>query len=605
VPRQFTGHAPVPHATQGENLAKTGVQGAFDMKIAAVDYASTHGWRVLPTLRKQALLSQWQHRASADLTTILNWPQWDRADGLGVATGGGSGLIVLDVDGPRGETTVDALQRSGRALPRTWSQVTGRDGGGRHLFYRTDRPLRTRSFKSEGLDIRAEGGYVVAAPSAHPSGRRYTSVPDVVASAPDWLEEMAGEAVEANSSTLALPKQVLTALNAPHGQRSEALFRVYRWALAVDMTDMEIAKLIMAHPVGIKVRSKADPLGWLLDDIQRYRLKHVESLGFSSVEHIEVTGAYVATLPSSARKVITCIQNLAVVRRSKEVTVSRGELAILASVSKGTVTNTLARLVERDSLLSLVGVKKTSGTMANSYCLRIPPQVIKGLDGEVKGGHLLTPTSPTTNLVFGGGQKMATLTPDPVDPSHDASRWQALGASWRYLEQLTEPKTRSQIEQELNASPRSARRNLLRLVELGLVVREGYTYRRADNWRDHLDTVAEEHGTAGRKDEEVQRLERERVARRMARTEYARAHGRELKYEQGPLPDNTPHAIRDKPHSAHQPITNQEGSRACQQEAQGHQEACSTGEVADGLAAARVVPVRLPRAARGDRQVHL
>ncbi|MEU1600632.1 bifunctional DNA primase/polymerase [Streptomyces sp. NPDC005708] len=497
------------------------------MRSAARDYANEHGWRVLPVRRKEPLLRQWQHKASADIATILSWPMWERADGLGLATGADSRLFVLDVDGPKGEETVARYRREGRALPETWEQRTGRDGGGRHLFFRTNERLRTRTFKEEGLDIRAEGGYVVGAPSMHPSGRRYESIPYDIVDCPDWLQEMAGRESDTSASGVdesGLPWKIKKALEAERGQRSKALFIIYRWGIGSGLSDLDIVKLIIAKPVGSKASTLSDPVGWLLADIDRFRSKQVDAIGFSPAEHIELTMTYLGGLSTPRRKLIVVFQDLAVLRRNKEVTVSRGELTVLASMGETTVKDNLKKLIERDLLLSRVGGTK-GGRMANTYRLRVPPVVVKALGGEGVSSPA-PPPAPLTTTVGRWAGNDTPLPPERMDPSHDAARWGALGSAWRYMDHLASPKTRRDLEGEMGAQRRTVQRNLARLVDLCLVVKNADgTYQRADGWRDRLDGVAREFGTTGRKEQAARQLATEREQRRIERVLHARSAG--------------------------------------------------------------------------------
>ncbi|MFC6015526.1 bifunctional DNA primase/polymerase [Plantactinospora solaniradicis] len=97
---------------------------------------------------------------------------------LALRTGVASGVVVVDVD-PRhgGDDSMTALIGA-RLLPPTLHVVTG--SGGRHLYYRhpgppvVSRPMPDRP----GIDIKADGGYVVLPPSVHPrTGRPYRWVP--------------------------------------------------------------------------------------------------------------------------------------------------------------------------------------------------------------------------------------------------------------------------------------------------------------------------------------------------------------------------------------------------------------------------------------------
>ncbi len=108
--------------------------------------------------------------ASADTATVRAWWAAEPSTNVGVRTG--DGLAVLDVD-PRdgGDETLDAyLENFNARLPATAEVATG--GHGWHHWFRTDRPTRSARL-GPGLDLKAEGGYVVAPPSLHASGRLY------------------------------------------------------------------------------------------------------------------------------------------------------------------------------------------------------------------------------------------------------------------------------------------------------------------------------------------------------------------------------------------------------------------------------------------------
>lgn len=102
-----------------------------------------------------------------------------------------SGIVVVDVDAQHGG--LDSLrepERAHGALPPTVEAITG--GGGRHLYFAHAEPaLHNRVGLRPGIDLRAEGGCVVAPPSVHPSGRRYAWVEarafDAPAPLPVWF----------------------------------------------------------------------------------------------------------------------------------------------------------------------------------------------------------------------------------------------------------------------------------------------------------------------------------------------------------------------------------------------------------------------------------
>lgn len=152
---------------------------------------------------------------------------------VGIATGGG--LVVLDVDvnhnaGKYGDETLAELEREYGPLPDTWMCLTG--GGGVHYYFACDDPaLTVGTGFAPGLDYRGAGGYVVAPPSLHESGREYEweaahtpagagAVP--LAPLPDWLHTMMleGRKQAPRARTEAAPEKI------QEGGRNDALFRL-------------------------------------------------------------------------------------------------------------------------------------------------------------------------------------------------------------------------------------------------------------------------------------------------------------------------------------------------------------------------------------------
>ncbi|WP_080797910.1 phage/plasmid primase, P4 family [Arabiibacter massiliensis] len=94
---------------------------------------------------------------------------------IGIACGAASGgLCVVDVDthNEDGKKSLRSwLEERGATLPET---VTARTGGdGLHYYFRSDEACKSRTGILPGIDVKAEGGYIVAPPSVHPSGTPY------------------------------------------------------------------------------------------------------------------------------------------------------------------------------------------------------------------------------------------------------------------------------------------------------------------------------------------------------------------------------------------------------------------------------------------------
>jgi Bifunctional DNA primase/polymerase, N-terminal/Primase C terminal 1 (PriCT-1) len=155
---------------------------------AALRYAE-HGWPVFPCEGKRPLVAHGLHDATTDRGAIERWwaRVWPSAN-VAVRTGREAGLVVLDVDGDDGADALHDLEREHANWPTTATVKTPR--GGEHVYFRhpgnTDVP-NSAGRLGAGLDIRGDGGYVLAPPSAV-NGRRYE--PDErarLAPCPDWL----------------------------------------------------------------------------------------------------------------------------------------------------------------------------------------------------------------------------------------------------------------------------------------------------------------------------------------------------------------------------------------------------------------------------------
>lgn len=146
---------------------------------------------VCPNAGKHPLTAHGFHDATTDKVEICRWwQQWPNAN-IGIPTG--DGFLVLDVDILKGgDESLAALQRKYDKLPETRQALTG--SGGRHYWYRLPDGVKAPCFNGveDGVDVRADGGYVVVEPSIHKCGNRYRwdgieGFDEPVAAIPAWL----------------------------------------------------------------------------------------------------------------------------------------------------------------------------------------------------------------------------------------------------------------------------------------------------------------------------------------------------------------------------------------------------------------------------------
>ena len=169
----------------------------------ALGYAKL-GIRIIPIKpgTKYPPINQWQTEATTDPDTITQWWTTRYAGyGIGIATGHtrNGHIFVLDVDDRdeyKGSDTLHDLEQRHGKLPDTVEAQTGT--GGRHLYFYAPQEIRNNAGTrlGKGLDIRGEGGQVLAEPTIHPNGRPYTWLHDQSpfdrkpAQAPSWLIDL-------------------------------------------------------------------------------------------------------------------------------------------------------------------------------------------------------------------------------------------------------------------------------------------------------------------------------------------------------------------------------------------------------------------------------
>lgn len=148
------------------------------MLDAALDYAA-RGWAVFPLAEgtKIPCIQGGFTQATTDEEQIrLFWSVRPRCN-IGIATGGMSnGLVVIDVDldndkGEDGYIALKAWEAEHGELPEGACATTPR--GGMHLYFVSDEPFSGSVNHEAGIDVRADGGYVVAPPSVREDGKTY------------------------------------------------------------------------------------------------------------------------------------------------------------------------------------------------------------------------------------------------------------------------------------------------------------------------------------------------------------------------------------------------------------------------------------------------
>ena len=147
----------------------------------AQDYAS-RGLAVIPLWpkAKEPAVQNGVYAATTDTEGLGQWFHDHPGFNVGIACGAVSGgLVVIDLDchggddGPNGWDALKEWERAHGPLPDTVTALTG--SGGYHLYYRAPAGLKVGGSVNRelGVDVKSDGGYIVAPPSIHPNGRPY------------------------------------------------------------------------------------------------------------------------------------------------------------------------------------------------------------------------------------------------------------------------------------------------------------------------------------------------------------------------------------------------------------------------------------------------
>jgi len=183
----------------------------------ALNYAREWGWPVFPchsietgacTCQKADCKSPGKHPvaslvprgvldATKDEAQIRAW--WGALGmpcaNIGIATGSVSGLVVLDIDEAKGGNIFDLyIGDIDQDVFESTPEI--KTGGGLHFYYKlpAGQIIKNSTSKlAEFIDVRGEGGYVVAPPSLHVSGKNYEFLNDVstlLEFPAEWVEKL-------------------------------------------------------------------------------------------------------------------------------------------------------------------------------------------------------------------------------------------------------------------------------------------------------------------------------------------------------------------------------------------------------------------------------
>jgi hypothetical protein len=127
------------------------------------------GWEVFPCRRDKSPITRHGYKeATTDLAIIAGW--WRLWPDASIGASVPASSLVIDIDPRRSGDLAKLIELVG-PLPATLTVWSGRNDGGRHLYFRRPSDLVTASTRlPQGIDLKDGGkGYCIMPPSIHPA----------------------------------------------------------------------------------------------------------------------------------------------------------------------------------------------------------------------------------------------------------------------------------------------------------------------------------------------------------------------------------------------------------------------------------------------------
>lgn len=203
---------------------------------SALNYVRA-GFKVFP-LKKGTkgshVLKSWTSQATNDLEQVKKW--WsNQVHNIAICTG--NGLLVIDVDCKNGHDGNQVIQQA--KLPNTMKVET--PSGGYHLYYYVNGSFKNSVNLYDGIDIRSDGGYVVAPPSQI-DGKFYKTVNNLPIAEAD---ENVYEFLKGKKAMDQVPLSVENKIS--KGSRNDTIFRLASSLQSKGLSDNAILEALKAE----------------------------------------------------------------------------------------------------------------------------------------------------------------------------------------------------------------------------------------------------------------------------------------------------------------------------------------------------------------------
>ncbi len=202
-----------------------------NIEDAALEYVDM-GFSVIPIKKGEKIpLIEWASYQQRQPTReeVETWFTDFPDAQIALVTGMVSGVAVVDADGPVGVKWMKSI------LPAT--SVYAKTAKGWHAFYKMTNLIGNKTRVVPEIDVRGQGGYVLIAPSIHPSGSQYTLTFPIDGQGWEDLTEFPYALVQPET------KDSITLQPVGEGERNDTLARIVGKYIGKNLSFEEILNL--------------------------------------------------------------------------------------------------------------------------------------------------------------------------------------------------------------------------------------------------------------------------------------------------------------------------------------------------------------------------
>ena len=224
-----------------------------------IKYYIQEGKKIFPCRGdgKSPLITGWQNKATSNQEVIHTWWREYPNANIGLLTGKKANLVVVDVDVKKGARGMESLKQLQDECGKLDTRMVHTPSGGLHYYFSYPQgvdTLKNRANLMPGIDIRADGGLVIA-PGSSIDGNDYEFEDEAkeIAELPQKLLEILTSDSHTNKEYEVVASDVTNGVG--QGNRNNSIFR-----LASKLRGDDIPRDIAASQIVLAAQNCTPPL---------------------------------------------------------------------------------------------------------------------------------------------------------------------------------------------------------------------------------------------------------------------------------------------------------------------------------------------------------